>query len=140
MAPYTMNVVIVNETEATVHWIGASTLTSLDGETTVAPLSVAPHAHGNTTISKGGGTDGLFTALTWGVGSAEPRFLVWTRMPASNDGVATARLRDVFGMGTGTFVDSAAADYCEANNTNSKVLVDSFAYGGLKVRAAADAA
>jgi hypothetical protein len=145
MTAYTMNVVVVNETDADVRWVGASTLSSLDGETSVGPLSVEANSHGKTVISKRGGKQGLFTALTWGVGSADPRFSVYVRMPAAIDDI-TASLRDVFGMDVHQFENSSAADYCEANtfhgNPNNKdspkrtsVLVDSFVYHGYNVRA-----
>jgi hypothetical protein len=134
MAPYVMTVLVVNQTDDRVRWVGASTLSELDGETSVDSLSVAAQSEARIAVTKRGGKHGLFTALTWGVGSAEPRVLVWARMSAAKEAVAQVRLRDVYGLSAKQMRGSSTADYCEANN-GSRVLVDSFEYQDYKVRA-----
>ncbi|MCJ1396552.1 hypothetical protein MMC18_009443 [Xylographa bjoerkii] len=116
MAPYVMTVELRNETEYPINWVGASTLKGLDGHTSVGSLTVQPHGTGEIPISKSGGTDGLFTALTWWVGSVhwdkKYQFSVWSMMPASAGGEVSVGLANVDGMSSEQFQTSSWADDC----------------------------
>ncbi|KPM36927.1 hypothetical protein AK830_g9638 [Neonectria ditissima] len=86
MAPYTMTIHIVNDTQYSVCPIGSSTMCGLDGETNLVALPVAPRSSGDLKISKTGGIEGLSAAVSWWVGLAfcdkdnKGRFSVYTEM------------------------------------------------------------
>ncbi|KAG8624927.1 hypothetical protein KVT40_006678 [Elsinoe batatas] len=95
MAPYTMTIELKNESDRYIAFVGPSTLSSLDGTTqTVTDGDI-------TTVktSKWGGTDGLFTALSFvAANGPDPSknvpFTVWATMPASSGSTVDVKLID----------------------------------------------
>jgi hypothetical protein len=118
MAPYTMTIDVQNETEYNISWVGASTLSKLDGNTSVGSLDVQPRSTSSISIKKSGGTDGLFTALTWVVfGDSRVnykiKFSVWSSMPVTVVGSkVTIALADVTGGSDPQYQINTWADYC----------------------------
>lgn len=87
MAPYVTKVELVNETEYKINWIGASTFPGLDGQTSVNGMEVLSGQTMSTDITKSGGTDGLFTMLSWNIAHThvdiKSQFSVYCEMPAT---------------------------------------------------------
>jgi hypothetical protein len=95
MGPYTMTIKLKNKTDRYIAFIGHSTLSSLDGTTSVP-------AEGDitfVTVSKAGGTDVLFTALSFcainGTDTDKNApSTVWTTRPASAGGSIDVKVVD----------------------------------------------
>lgn len=97
MAPYVFDVNISDDvkSENPVHFAGDNTSPKLDDTTSVES---ALEEKGQVTISKGGGTEGLFTVVSFWVGPPEDdiklKFDVYCEMGASMSSKPAARLGD----------------------------------------------
>ena len=95
MAPYTMTIELKNQSDHYVGFVGHGTLSSLDGKTIVKTDSDLTGVE----VSKSGGTDGLFTAVSFvAVNGTDPEknvpFTVWATMPASAGSNVEVKLID----------------------------------------------
>lgn len=103
-------------TEYKVIFIGASTLSKLDGTTSVNDIPTEVLAGDSMTgeIVKGGGTDGLFTTLSWYVAHVhwdiKCQFLLYSEMPAALGPKVFVGLRNIAGISWPQFEDSTATD------------------------------
>ena len=121
MAPYIMQVEVCNNTPFTCVGVGSSTYSGLDG-TTHPPgyTTVNKWSTSKFSITKSGGGQGLFTALTWcvrGDGSGEDKhqFSVWSSMSAASDGEAIVRLITMACGRWDEYTIPEWADYCHFN-------------------------
>jgi hypothetical protein len=95
MLPYTIAIELKNRSDRNIAFIGHSTLFSFDGTTTVQTEGDVSSVK----VSKSGGTDGLFTALSFcavhgAVTDKNMPFTVWATMPASAGGSVDVKLVD----------------------------------------------
>ncbi|KAM7192194.1 hypothetical protein V8F33_008468 [Rhypophila sp. PSN 637] len=107
MAPYVFDLNIDNEVQSKypIHFARHDTYSPLDGTTDVTPHLERER---KVTISKGGGTDGLFTTISFWVGDsseedAKVKFDVYCEMAASAGANARARMGDCTGLDSSLF-------------------------------------
>jgi hypothetical protein len=119
MAPYTMTIELKNKSDRYISFIGHSTLSSLDGRTEV-------QTEGDITsvkISKSGGTDGLFTALSFcAVNGTDADknvpFTVWATMPASAGSSVEVKLVDATNIVNGDYNRLRSSEWADTVSKN----------------------
>ena len=119
MAPYTMNCTVVNTSAYGLKFKGFSTLSSLDGNTASGAQNASVAAKpgtGQLSVSKSGGTDGLFTCAVYEFdvpGLAGWDWLIFFSMPASLGGTVKISFADYRGNGGNV---GGAADWAWRNS------------------------
>ncbi|KAF2029860.1 hypothetical protein EK21DRAFT_112535 [Setomelanomma holmii] len=91
-----MAIKIYNDTDTALEWIGSSTYSPLDGLTMIQHFDqrIEPGTVGKVDISKEGGTDGLFTLVSYDFPYRSTSLNIYAIMPASAGGKATVKLVD----------------------------------------------
>lgn len=129
MAPYVFEVHISNDVHSTcpLNFAGSHTRDDLDGS-----HSVAEGAEGSKTwarISKSGGTDGLFTVLSFWLGTSDKdvklQFEVYCEMAASAGSEPAARLGDCNQLSWDLFNQKGRAERYENKRDNGDLITDS---------------
>ena len=134
--PYSMDVNVHNQTPVTLWWMGVSTHSANDEQTSLvrnegsgardSPNEIQPNSTGRFTITKKGGIHGLFTALTWTVAprmspwSDKVMFTVYSQMPAGLRAKASVQLADVSAWKPRQFSNSDFADGVYKTPDNAK--------------------
>ncbi|KAI8628329.1 hypothetical protein F5Y19DRAFT_486283 [Xylariaceae sp. FL1651] len=85
MAPYTMKINIQNP-EIDVAYIGSARLKGYGYVTTTGTNVAAGSTSEGASLTKGGGTEGLFIATLFSVSECSENLLVWSSMSAASDG------------------------------------------------------
>ncbi|RYP11222.1 hypothetical protein DL764_000178 [Monosporascus ibericus] len=92
MAPYTMKIVIQNDTPNEVAYIGSARLSG-DGYVSSTGYNVGTQTTGEgASLSKGGGTEGLFIATLFSVSGCPKNLLVWSSMSAASGGEVIVKI------------------------------------------------
>ncbi|RYP37896.1 hypothetical protein DL767_002768 [Monosporascus sp. MG133] len=92
MAPYTMKIEIRNSTPYEITYVADARLSG-DGYVSSTGYNVGPQTTGEgARLSKGGGTEGLFTATLFSVSGFSQNLLVWSSMSAASDGKVIVKI------------------------------------------------